>query len=169
MIVTPLSILISPMREETEHICTTDTVFNENRNIAMFIVLFLEFVFMLLTAVFYFSAMCSLKRNYMIMSKSTVSNTILENRQTKFSKSMISVSILLLVMLILSGPFLMRNLLEMIQPVSRQVLLITFVLTNVNSLLNPLIYFINIEEFKVVLKRLCFKSSATGNATDDNV
>lgn len=168
MIVTPLSILISPMREETEHICTTDTVFNENRNIAMFIVLFLEFVFMLLTAVFYFSAMCSLKRNYMIMSKSTVSNTILENRQTKFSKSMISVSILLLVMLILSGPFLMRNL-EMIQPVSRQVLLITFVLTNVSSLLNPLIYFINIEEFKVVLKRLCFKSSATGNATDDNV
>lgn len=74
MIVTPLSILISPMREETEHICTTDTVFNENRNIAMFIVLFLEFVFMLLTAVFYFSAMCSLKRNYMNMSKSTVSN-----------------------------------------------------------------------------------------------
>lgn len=87
----------------------------------------------------------------------------------KFSKSMRSVSILLLVMLILSGPFLMRNLLEMIQPVSRQVLLITFVLTNVSSLLNPLIYFINIEEFKVVLKRLCFKSSATGNATDDNV
>lgn len=120
MIVTPLSILISPMREKTEHICTTDTVFNENRNIAMFIVLFLEFVFMLLTAVFYFSAMCSLKRNYMNMSKSTVSNTILENRQTKFSKSMISVSILLLVMLILSGPFLMRNLLEMIQPVSKK-------------------------------------------------
>lgn len=118
MIVTPLSILISPMREETEHICTTDTVFNENRNIAMFIVLFLEFV--LLTAVFYFSAMCSLKRNYMNMSKSTVSNTILENRQMKFSKSMRSVSILLLVMLILSGPFLMRNLLEMIQPVSKK-------------------------------------------------
>lgn len=154
MIVAPLSILISPMRNETDHLCTTDTVFKENKNIAMFIVLVLEFVFILLTVVFYFSAMCCLKRNYMNMS--TASNTVLAIRQRKFSKSMKSVSILLLVMLIFSGPFLMRNLLEMIQPISRQVLFITYILTNVNSLLNPLIYFINIVEFKMVLKRLCF-------------
>lgn len=154
MIVAPLSILISPMRNETDHLCTTDTVFKENKNIAMFIVLVLEFVFILLTVVFYFSAMCCLKRNYMNMSKA--SNTVLAIRQRKFSKSMKSVSILLLVMLIFSGPFLMRNLLEMIQPISRQVLFITYILTNVNSLLNPLIYFINIVEFKMVLKRLCF-------------
>lgn len=155
MIVAPLSILISPMRNETDHLCTTDTVFKENKNIAMFIVLVLEFVFILLTVVFYFSAMCCLKRNYMNMS--TASNTVLAIRQRKFSKSMKSVSILLLVMLIFSGPFLMRNLLEMIQPISRQeVLVITYILTNVNSLLNPLIYFVNIVEFKMVLKRLCF-------------
>lgn len=154
MIVAPLSILISPMRNETDHLCATDTVFKENKNIAMFIVLVLEFVFILLTVVFYFSAMCCLKRNYMNMS--TASNTVLAIRQRKFSKSMKSVSILLLVMLIFSGPFLMRNLLEMIQPISRQVLFITYILTNVNSLLNPLIYFINIVEFKMVLKRLCF-------------
>lgn len=155
MIVAPLSILISPMRNETDHLCTTDTVFKENKNIAMFIVLVLEFVFILLTVVFYFSAMCCLKRNYMNMS--TASNTVLAIRQRKFSKSMKSVSILLLVMLIFSGPFLMRNLLEMIQPISRQeVLIITYILTNVNSLLNPLIYFVNIVEFKMVLKRLCF-------------
>lgn len=154
MIVAPLSILISPMRNETDHLCTTDTVFKENKNIAMFIVLVLEFVFILLTVVFYFSDMCCLKRNYMNMS--TASNTVLAIRQRKFSKSMKSVSILLLVMLIFSGPFLMRNLLEMIQPISRQVLFITYILTNVNSLLNPLIYFINIVEFKMVLKRLCF-------------
>lgn len=155
MIVAPLSILISPMRNETDHLCATDTVFKENKNIAMFIVLVLEFVFILLTVVFYFSAMCCLKRNYMNMS--TASNTVLAIRQRKFSKSMKSVSILLLVMLIFSGPFLMRNLLEMIQPISRQeVLIITYILTNVNSLLNPLIYFINIVEFKMVLKRLCF-------------
>lgn len=155
MIVAPLSILISPMRNETDHLCTTDTVFKENKNIAMFIVLVLEFVFILLTVVFYFSAMCCLKRNYMNMS--TASNNVLAIRQRKFSKSMKSVSILLLVMLIFSGPFLMRNLLEMIQPISRQeVLIITYILTNVNSLLNPLIYFINIVEFKMVLKRLCF-------------
>lgn len=154
MIVAPLSILISPMRNETDHLCTTDTVFKENKNIAMFIVLVLEFVFILLTVVFYFSAMCCLKRNYMNMS--TASNTVLAIRQRKFSKSMKSVSILLLVMLIFSGPFLMRNLLEMIQPISRQeVLIITYILTNVNSLLNPLIYFVNIVEFKMVLKRLC--------------
>lgn len=153
MIVAPLSILISPMRNETDHLCAIDTVFKENKNIAMFIVLVLEFVFILLTVVFYFSAMCCLKRNYMNMS--TASNTVLAIRQRKFSKSMKSVSILLLVMLIFSGPFLMRNLLEMIQPMSRQVLFITYILTNVNSLLNPLIYFINIVEFKMVLKRLC--------------
>lgn len=154
MIVAPLSILISPMRNETDHLCTTDTVFKENKNIAMFIVLVLEFVFILLTVVFYFSAMCCLKRNYMNMS--TASNTVLAIRQRKFAKSMKSVSILLLVMLIFSGPFLMRNLLEMIQPISRQeVLVITYILTNVNSLLNPLIYFVNIVEFKMVLKRLC--------------
>lgn len=155
MIVAPLSILISPMRNETDHLCAIDTVFKENKNIAMFIVLVLEFVFILLTVVFYFSAMCCLKRNYMNMS--TASNTVLAIRQRKFSKSMKSVSILLLVMLIFSGPFLMRNLLEMIQPISRQeVLVITYILTNVNSLLNPLIYFVNIVEFKMVLKRLCF-------------
>lgn len=155
MIVAPLSILISPMRNETDHLCATDTVFKENKNIAMFIVLVLEFVFILLTVVFYFSAMCCLKRNYMNMS--TASNTVLAIRQRKFSKSMKSVSILLLVMLIFSGPFLMRNLLEMIQPISRkEVLVITYILTNVNSLLNPLIYFVNIVEFKMVLKRLCF-------------
>lgn len=67
IIVVFLFILIFLMCNEIDYLCVIDIVFKENKNIVMFIVLVLEFVFILLIVVFYFLVMCCFKRNYMNM------------------------------------------------------------------------------------------------------
>lgn len=78
-----------------------------------------------------------------------------------------SVSILLVAMFIFPGPLLVRNVLGMVQPLPKVTLYLTFALANINSFLNPSIYFINIAEYKAALKSLCsvsqsFDSSSAG-------
>lgn len=159
MIVAPISAFISPVSDEFSIVCTVDTVFNGNKNIVLCIIAVSEFILILLILVFYCMTMCNLKRHYSNMSHSTMSNTIIENSQKKFLKSMKLVNMLLLALFIFSGPFLVRNFIEIFLPVSKPVLFITYALTNINSFVNPLIYFIDLLEFKAALRRLCFLSS----------
>lgn len=154
-VIVPLSFLISPQPNKVDHICLFDTVFFENRYIVFCIIAIPEFVCMFLILVFYCAAMYSLKKHYLNVTNSTNSDRILENKRKKFLKSMKSVSVLLLALLIFSGPNLMQSFLSIIQVGSKESLFITFALTNIKSLLNPLIYFMNIVEFKDALKHHC--------------
>lgn len=153
--IVPLSFFISPLPTEVDHTCSTDTVFYENRYIVFCIMVIPEAVYIFLIIVFYCSAMFSLKKKYLNVKKSTLSDRILENRREKFLKSMKSVSVLLLALLVFSGPMIVRNFLSISDVANQESLLITFPLTNINSLINPLIYFTNIVEFKDALKRPC--------------
>lgn len=153
--IVPLSFFVSPLPTEVDHTCSTDTVFYENRYIVFCIMVIPEAVCIFLIIVFYCSAMFSLKKNYLNVKKSTLSDRILENKREKFLKSMKSVSVLLLALLVFSGPMIVRNFLSISDVANQESLLITFPLTNINSLLNPLIYFTNIVEFKDALKRPC--------------
>lgn len=153
--IVPLSFFVSPLPAEVDHTCSTDTVFYENRYIVFCIIVIPQLVCIFLILVFYCSAMFSLKKNDLNVKQSTLSDRILENKREKFLKSMKSVSVLLLVLLIFSGPMVVRNFLSIIQEATQESLLITFPLTNINSLLNPLIYFTNVVEFKNAIKRPC--------------
>lgn len=165
MLVAPVSALISPDSDEFDTVCTVDTVFSENKSIVMCIIAVSEFILILLILVFYCMTMCSLKRHFLNMSHSSMSMTILENSQKKFLKSMKSVNRLLLALLIFSGPFLVRNFIEIFMPLSKPVLFVTYALTNINSMVNPFIYFTNLLEFKAAIRRLCFLSSQTSEST----
>lgn len=165
MLVAPVSALISPDSDEFDIVCTVDTVFSENKSIVMCIIAVSEFILILLILVFYCMTMCSLKRHFLNMSHSSMSMTILENSQKKFLKSMKSVNRLLLALLIFSGPFLVRNFIEIFMPLSKPVLFVTYALTNINSMVNPFIYFTNLLEFKAAIRRLCFLSSQTSEST----
>lgn len=165
MIVAPVSALISPDSDEFDIVCTVDTVFSENKSIVMCIIAVSEFILILLILVFYCMTMYSLKRRFLNTSHSSVSKTILENRKKKFLKSMKSVNRLLLALLIFSGPFLVRNFIEIFMPLSKPVLFVTYALTNINSMVNPFIYFTNLLEFKTAIRRLCFLSSQTSEST----
>lgn len=164
-LVAPVSALISPDSDEFDIVCTVDTVFSENKSIVMCIIAVSEFILILLILVFYCMTMCSLKRHFLNMSHSSMSMTILENSQKKFLKSMKSVNRLLLALLIFSGPFLVRNFIEIFMPLSKPVLFVTYALTNINSMVNPFIYFTNLLEFKAAIRRLCFLSSQTSEST----
>lgn len=109
---------------------------------------------MVLVLVFYFLAMCSLERHFLNTSISKVSYSILHSKRQKYLKSVKSVSILLVVMIIFSSPLLVRNVLGIVQPLPKVILSLVFILANINSFLNPMIYFIDIVEFKTALKRL---------------
>lgn len=113
-----------------------------------------KFVYMVLVLVFYFLAMCSLERHFLNTSISKVSYSILHSKRQKYLKSVKSVSILLVVMIIFSSPLLVRNVLSIVQPLPKVILSLVFILANINSFLNPMIYFIDIVEFKTALKRL---------------
>lgn len=165
MLVAPVSALISPDSDEFDIVCTVDTVFSKNKSIVMCIIAVSEFILILLILVFYCMTMYSLKRRFLNTSHSSVSKTILENRKKKFLKSMKSVNRLLLALLIFSGPFLVRNFIEMFMPLSKPVLFVTYALTNINSMVNPFIYFTNLLEFKTAIRRLCFLSSQTSEST----
>lgn len=165
MLVAPVSALISPDSDEFDIVCTVDTVFSENKSIVMCIIAVSEFILILLILVFYCMTMCSLKRHFLNMSHSSMSMTILKNSQKKFLKSMKSVNRLLLALLIFSGPFLVRNFIEIFMPLSKPVLFVTYALTNINSMVNPFIYFTNLLEFKAAIRRLCFLSSQTSEST----
>lgn len=165
MLVPPVSALISPDSDEFDIVCTVDTVFSENKSIVMCIIAVSEFILILLILVFYCMTICSLKRHFLNMSNSSMSKTILENSQKKFLKSMKSVNRLLLALLIFSGPFLVRNFIEIFMPLSKPVLFVTYALTNINSMVNPFIYFTNLLEFKTAIRRLCFLSSQTSEST----
>lgn len=165
MLVAPVTALISPDSDEFDIVCTVDTVFSENKSIVMCIIAVSEFILILLILVFYCMTMCSLKRHFLNMSHSSMSMTILENSQKKFLKSMKSVNRLLLALLIFSGPFLVRNFIEIFMPLSKPVLFVTYALTNINSMVNPFIYFTNLLEFKAAIRRLCFLSSQTSEST----
>lgn len=167
MIVAPVSALISPDSDEFDIVCTVDTVFSENKSIVMCIIAVSEFILILLILVFYCMTMCSLKRHFLNKSHSSMSKTILENRKKKFLKSMKSVNRLLLALLIFSGPFLVRNFIEIFLPLSKPVLFVTYALTNINSMVNPFIYFTNLLEFKAAIRRLCFLSSQTSESTQN--
>lgn len=132
--------LISPM-SDFGSTCTVDNIFNENKSLIVLIVAISEFVLIFLILVFYCSTMVILKKHHLNTSNSTISNTILKARRKKFLKSMKSVSILLLALFILSGPMVVRNFFEIFNPLPGNVSFIAFVLTNMNSLVNPSIFF----------------------------
>lgn len=155
-------ILISPMTDFGST-CTVDNIFNENKSLIVLIVAISEFVLIFLILVFYCSTMVILKKHHLNTSNSTISNTILKARRKKFLKSMKSVSILLLALFILSGPMVVRNFFEVFNPLPGNVSFIAFVLTNMNSLVNPLIYFFNLVEFKTALSRICCISQTSEN------
>lgn len=133
-------ILLSPMTDFGST-CTVDNIFNENKSLIVLIVAISEFVLIFLILVFYCSTMVIFKKHHLNTSNSTISNTILKARRKKFLKSMKSVSILLLALFILSGPMVVRNFFEVFNPLTGNVSFIAFVLTNMNSLVNPSIFF----------------------------
>lgn len=143
--------------------CTVDNIFNENKSLIVLIVAISEFVLIFLILVFYCSTMVIFKKHHLNTSNSTISNTILKAKRKKFLKSMKSVSILLLALFILSGPMVVRNFFEVFNPLTGNVSFIAFVLTNMNSLVNPLIYFFNLVEFKTALSRICCRSQTSEN------
>lgn len=166
IIIVPLSFYYDTLRIENDPICSIDTD-SEDRFIIFSIIAIPEFAYMFLVLVFYCLAMRSLKRRYLNPSTSKVHN-IQNNKRQKYVKSMKSVSILLAVMFIFSGPLLVRNVLDLVQPlyVPNEALYLTFTLANINSLLNPLIYFTNIVEFKTALRRLCSRPQPPNSSTD---
>lgn len=100
-------------------------------------------------------AYVSLQRRYLNSSTTNMYTNILNNKCQKYLKSMNSVSILIAVLLFFSGSLLVRIVVDLIQALPKEVLNLTFALANINSFLNPFNYFINIAEFKIVLKRVC--------------
>lgn len=167
IIIVPLSFYYDTLRIENDPICSIDTD-SEDRFIIFSIIVIPEFAYMFLVLVFYCLAMRSLKRRYLNPSTSKVHNNIQNNKRQKYVKSMKSVSILLAVMFIFSGPLLVRNVLDLVQSlyVPNEALYLTFALANINSLLNSLIYFTNIVEFKTALRRLCSRPQPPNSSTD---
>lgn len=164
MVIVPLSFFYKTLSTEIDAECSINKE-TQARYITVCIVIVPEIVYMVLVVVFYCLAMCSLKRRYLNSSPSNVSTSILNNKRQKYLKSMKSVSILLAVLLIFSGPLLVYNVVDLVQPVPKLVLYLTFALANINSLLNPLIYFINIAEFKTALKRLFSRTQSSESST----
>lgn len=100
-------------------------------------------------------AYVSLQRRYLNSSTTNMYTNILNNKCQKYLKSMSSVSILIAVLFFFSGSLLVRIVVDLIQALPKEVLNLTFALANINSFFNPFNYFINIAEFKIVLKRVC--------------
>lgn len=100
-------------------------------------------------------AYVSLQRRYLNSSTTNMYTNILNNKCQKYLKSMNSVSILIAVLFFFSGSLLVRIVVDLIQALPKEVLNLTFALANINSFFNPFNYFINIAEFKIVLKRVC--------------
>lgn len=154
MIIVPLSFFHDTFSFENDSECSLGKK-TKNWYIMTCIIVIPEFVYMVLIVLFYVLAMCNLKRRYLNSSTPNESNNILNNKRQKYFKSMKSVSILIAVLFIFSGPLLVRNVINLVQQLPKEVLYLAFALANINSFLNPLIYFMNIVEFKTALKRLC--------------
>lgn len=164
MVIVPLSFFYKTLSTESDAECSLNKE-TQARYITVCIVIVPEIVYMVLVVVFYCLAMCSLKRRYLNSSPSNVSTSILNNKRQKYLKSMKSVSILLAVLLIFSGPLLVYNVVDLVQQLPKLVLYLTFALANINSLLNPLIYFVNIAEFKTALKRPFSRAQSSDSST----
>lgn len=115
IIIVPLSFYYDTLCIENNPICSIDTD-SEDRFIIFSIIAIPEFAYMFLVLVFYCLALRSLKGRYLNPSTSKVPHNIQINKRQKYVKSMKSVSILLAVMLIFSGPLLVRNVLDLVQP-----------------------------------------------------
>lgn len=102
--------------------CSFKEVTADNMYVIFCIIAIPEFVYMVLILVIYCLAMCCLKRRYLNSSISKVSNSILQNKRKKYLKSMKSVSILLVAMLIFSGSLLVRNVVDIVQPLPKELL-----------------------------------------------
>lgn len=164
MIIVPLAFFHDTFRFENDSECSLDKK-TKNWYIMTCIIVIPEFVYMVLVVVFYVLAMCSLKRRYLNSSTPNESNNILNNKRQKYFKSMKSVSLLLAVLFIFSGPLLVRNAVDLVQPLPKEVLYLAFALANINSFLNPLIYFMNIVEFKTAVKRICSVTQSSDSSS----
>ena len=68
------------------------------------------------------------------------------------------VSILLLALYLFSGPLAVLNTLNLQRSENRDLFFIAFSFAVLNSLINPFIYYFNIEEFQKALKNLFCKA-----------
>ena len=120
---------------------------------------------MLATFFVYCFAMYSLKVRYLSMSADvlhssnnpTKSDISLRSRK-RIVDSMKMVSILLLALYLFSGPLAMLNTLNLQHSENRELFFIAFSFAVLNSLINPIIYYFNIEEFQKALKSLFCKA-----------
>ena len=120
---------------------------------------------MLATFLVYCFAMYSLKVRYLSMSADVLHSS---NNQTKSDISLRSrkrivdsmkmVSILLLALYLFSGPLAVLNTLNIQRSENRELFSIAFSFAVLNSLINPIIYYFNIEEFQKALKSLFCKA-----------
>ena len=120
---------------------------------------------MLATFFVYCIAMYSLKVRYLSMSaddlqsSNTPTNSYIFSRSRKrIVDSMKMVSILLLALYFFSGPLAMLNTLNLQHSENRELFFIAFSFAVLNSLINPIIYYFNIEEFQKALKSLFCKT-----------
>lgn len=154
MIIVPLSFSHNTLSFENYAECSLDKE-TKSRYIIVCIIAIPGLYYMVLDLIFYWLPMCSLQRRYLNSSTTNMYTNILNNKCQKYLKSMNSVSILIAVLLFFSGSLLVRIVVDLIQALPKEVLNLTFALANINSFLNPFNYFINIAEFKIVLKRVC--------------
>ena len=120
---------------------------------------------MLATFSVYCFAMYSLKVRYLSMSADVLQSSNTPNKSVIFSRSrkrmvdsMKMVSILLLALYLFSGPLAVLNTLDLQHIENRELFFIAFSFAVLNSLINPIIYYFNIEEFQKALKSLFCKA-----------
>lgn len=115
--------------------------------------------FIIATLVFYFLAMYSLRARYLEMSSTFLKSLKTENNKDrstnkKIIDSMKLVTILLVALFIFSGPFAYLNMVDIDHEKYKTLFFLAFAFAVLNSLINPIIYYFKISEFKKTLKKM---------------
>lgn len=115
--------------------------------------------FIIATLVFYFLAMYSLRARYLEMSSTFLKSLKTENNKDRLTNkkiidSMKLVTILLVALFIFSGPFAYLNMVDIDHEKYKTLFFLAFAFAVLNSLINPIIYYFKISEFKKTLKRM---------------
>ena len=163
--------LVSPTSYDN-NLCYHAVVYGGNMVVSRWFFTITTGTLMFSTLFFYSLAMYSLKIRYLSMSasfeKSACTRSKYEkgiNTSKKIIDSMKLVSILLLALYLFSGPLAVLTMIDISHDEYKEIFFIAFSFAVLNSMVNPIIYYINIEEFQQNLKNLFCNAPNDGGNT----
>ena len=152
--------LVSPTSYDN-NLCYHAVVYGGNMVVSRWFYTITTGTLMFSTLFFYSLAMYNLKIRHLSMSasfeKSACTRSKYEkgiNTSKKIIDSMKLVSILLLALYLFSGPLAVLTMIDISHEEYKEIFFIAFSFAVLNSMVNPIIYYINIEEFQQNLKNL---------------